>query len=70
MFGNESASVGRTVGVDPESHLVDGDVMMEPTDSYQVVGVVAAAVGSLSDVVGQCSLTSRVYESSCLVKEH
>ena len=27
-------------------------MMVEPTDSYQVVGVVAAAVGTLSDVVG------------------
>ena len=52
MFGDESSPVGGTVGVDPESHVVDGDMMMKPTNSDQVVGVVVAAVGTLSDVVG------------------
>ena len=70
MFGDESSSVGGTVRVDPESEVVDGDVMVKPTGGNEVVGVVAAAVGTLADVVGQCSLTSRVDESSCLVKEH
>ena len=52
VFGDESSPVGGTVGVDPESQLVDGDVMVIPAEGYQVCGVVAPAPGSLLEVVG------------------
>ena len=51
-MGDESSPVGGTVGVDPESHLVDGDMMVIPAEGYQVVGVVVTAIGTLVDVVG------------------
>ena len=44
--------MGGTVRVDPESELVDGDVVVVPAEGDEVVGVVAAAVGSLGEVVG------------------
>ena len=52
VFGDESSPVGGTVGVDPESQVVDGDVVVIPAEGDEVVGVVAATVGSLLDVVG------------------
>ena len=52
--------MGGTVGVDPVSQVVDGDVVVIPAEGDEIVGVVAATVASLVDVVGQCSLTSRV----------
>ena len=45
MWGEESSPVGGTVGVDPESHLVDGDMMAIPAEGDQVVSVVVAAPG-------------------------
>ena len=44
--------MGGAVGVDGEPELVDGNVMMKPADGYKVVGMVVAAVASLSNVVG------------------
>ena len=44
--------MGGGLGVDPESEVVDGDVVVVPTERDEVVGVVVAAVGSLPDVVG------------------
>ena len=52
MFGDESSPVGGTVGVDPVSHLVDGDVVVIAAEGDEVVGVVAATVGALVEVVG------------------
>ena len=46
------AAVGGGLGVDPETQLVDGDVVVVPAEGDEVVGVVVAAVGSLPDVVG------------------
>ena len=40
------------LGVDLVAESVDGDVMMEPAECYEVVGVMIAAVVSLFDVVG------------------
>ena len=52
MFGDESSPVGGTVRVDPESELVDGDVMVIPTKGDQVFWIMVATVGSLLEVVG------------------
>ena len=48
----EPSAVGGGVGVDGEAELVDGDVMVIPAKTYQVVGMVAVAVGPLADVLG------------------
>ena len=52
VFGDESSPVGGTVRVDPVSDVVDGDVVVIPAEGDEVVGVVAATVGALVDVVG------------------
>ena len=52
VLGDEPSPVGGTVGVDPESHLVDGDVMVIPAEGDEVVRFVVAAPGPLVDVVG------------------
>jgi hypothetical protein len=46
--------VGGTVGFDSESELMDGDMMVEPAKSYEVVGVVGSAVDPMVDVVWLC----------------
>jgi hypothetical protein len=48
---DEASPVGGGVGVDPESELVDGYVMVIPTQGYQIFGVVVAAQVLFVDVV-------------------
>jgi len=48
---DESAFEWWRVGVDSESLLVDGDVVVEPAQGRQVLRVVGSAVGSQHDVV-------------------
>lgn len=48
---DESSAVGWVVEVESESRLVDSDVVMEPTERCQVVGMVVAAVDTVFDVV-------------------
>ena len=45
MWGDEPSPVGGTIGVDSESHLVDGDMVAIPTEGYEVVSVMVAAPG-------------------------
>ena len=43
--------MGGAVGVDGETGLVDGNVMVVPAEGDQVVGMMVTAVASLPDVV-------------------
>lgn len=49
--GEEASSAGWRMGVDPESVLVDDDMVVEPTHEHEAVWVVVAAVGLVDDVV-------------------
>lgn len=53
MVGTEEAAApGWGVGVEPQSHAVDSDVVVKPTQCGEVVRVVVATMAAVSDVVG------------------
>ena len=49
---DEGEGAGVVDRLEGESCLVDGDVVVEPAECGEVVGVVVAVVGSVFDVVG------------------
>ncbi|MGI8518486.1 MAG: hypothetical protein ACR2ME_09140 [Acidimicrobiia bacterium] len=55
---DEFAAVGGRVGVDDHSPLVDGDMMMKPTQADQVVGMMITPMLAFQDVVGLDPVTA------------
>lgn len=48
---HQSSTPWRTIWLEPEAGAVDGDVVVEPAESGEVVGVVVAVVVAVLDVV-------------------
>jgi hypothetical protein len=59
VMANEPPALGRTIGIDGEPSPMDHDVMVEPTQRREVLGIGATSLGPGHDVMGLEAITAR-----------